>query len=111
MGTRLFTARKGTKVGTDNQGNTYYQTDGGRRRWVIYNGVSEASAVPPEWHGWLHYIYDEAPSKTPLPTKSWEKPHIPNMTGTPYGYRPPGSLLTPQDRPKVAADYEAWTPN
>ena len=32
----------------------------GRHRWVEYadNGNYNASAVPPEWHSWLHYISD-----------------------------------------------------
>lgn len=117
VGTRLFTARSGTKVGTDAQGNVYYcvrkkgehERD---RRWVIFNGVTEASRIPPDWHGWIHHIYDEPPSSNKaLTRKKWEKPHKQNMTGTSQSYHPPGSLLTPQDRPKVAADYEAWTPN
>lgn len=32
----------------------------GRHRWVEYaeKGRYNASQVPPEWHGWLHYITD-----------------------------------------------------
>lgn len=32
----------------------------GRHRWVEYASKSRynASQVPPEWHGWLHYITD-----------------------------------------------------
>ena len=32
IGTRLFTARFGQKVGQDDQGNTFYQTPDGKRR-------------------------------------------------------------------------------
>ena len=39
-----------------------------RNRWVVYNGAAqhwrnqEPSTVPPEWHGWLHYITDANPT-------------------------------------------------
>ena len=110
VGTRLFTARNGQKVGEDEQGNQFYQTRDGKRRWVIYNGVAEASRVSPDWHGWLHHTFDEPPSDKPLPRKAWEKDHIPNLTGTGAAYRPPGSVITPAKRPRVAGDYEAWQP-
>ncbi|HSF95465.1 MAG TPA: NADH:ubiquinone oxidoreductase subunit NDUFA12 [Thermohalobaculum sp.] len=110
VGTRLFTARKGQKVGEDEQGNKFYQTADGKRRWVIYNGVAEASRISPDWHGWMHHTYDEIPSQAPLPRKAWEKDHKENLTGTGGAYHPPGSVLTPASRPRVAGDYEAWQP-
>ena len=110
FGTRVFTARKGQKVGEDEQGNQFYQTADGKRRWVIYSGYAEASRVSPDWHGWLHHTFDEAPSETPLPRKGWEKDHKPNLTGTDGAYYPPGSVFTPSQRPRVAGDYEAWRP-
>ena len=63
IGTRLFTWRFGTRVGEDGFGNVYYQTEDGKRRWVIYRDHSEASLVPPEWHGWLHYTVDVPPTE------------------------------------------------
>jgi NADH:ubiquinone oxidoreductase subunit len=66
LGTQIFTARKGVKVGEDDQGNTFYRSRDGKRRWVIYNGESEASRVSPDWHGWLHHTWDEPPSDKPL---------------------------------------------
>ncbi len=45
MGTRWFTRRHGVRVGEDSAGNVYYRTADGKRRWVIYNGVAEASAI------------------------------------------------------------------
>lgn len=101
---------QGQNVGDDEQGNKYYQTAGGKRRWVIYNGVAEASRVPPDWHGWLHHTFDEIPSQAPLPRKPWEKDHKPNLTGSGGAYHPPGSVLTAATRPRVAGDYEAWQP-
>lgn len=108
VATRFYTWRKGQKVGEDAQGNTYFQTAGGVRRWVIFNGEVEASRIAPEWHGWLHHTWQEPPTVAPLPRKVWEKPHVPNMTGSDLAYRPPGSLLSAG--PAVARDYEAWTP-
>lgn len=110
FGTRLYTARKGQKVGEDEQGNAFYQTADGKRRWVIYHGAAEASRVSPDWHGWMHHTFDEVPSQAPLPRKAWEKDHTPNQTGTAGAYHPPGSVLTPAQRPRVAGDYEAWQP-
>jgi len=110
VGTRLFTARKGQRVGEDEEGNVFYQTADGKRRWVIYNGVAEASRITPDWHGWMHHTYDEVPSQTPLKRKAWEKDHKANLTGTDGAYHPPGSVLTPEVRPRVAGDYEAWKP-
>ena len=64
-GTALFTRRNGERVGEDNEGNVFYQADGGKRRWVIYNGDNEASRISPEWHGWLHYTWDQPPTEAP----------------------------------------------
>ena len=110
VGTDLFTRRSGTLVGEDEQGNRFYRTADGKRRWVIYNGEAEASRVSPDWHGWLHHTYEQPPSELPLPRKAWEKPHVPNLTGTDAAYRPPGSVLTPTTRPHATGDYEAWRP-
>ena len=107
-GTQFYTWRKGQKVGEDNQGNVFYQTKDGKRRWVIFNGEAEASRVDPEWHGWLHHTWSEPPTKAPLQRKSWEKPHQENLTGTPAAYAPPGSIRRPD--PVARSDYEAWQP-
>ena len=108
LGTQLFTARRGVKVGEDAQGNLYYQTADGKKRWVIYNGEMEASRVSPDWHGWLHFTWDQPPTKVPLVHKKWEEPHLENLTGTDAAYAPPGSIrrLAPVGR----TDYEAWSP-
>lgn len=111
IGTRLFTTRKGIRVGKDEQGNIYYQNKGGIRRWVIYNGISEASRVSPDWHGWLHHTFDTPPTEQPLAVKPWEKPHNDNKTGSVDAYHPPGSQLNLKSRPRVSGDYEAWSPN
>ncbi|MCT8159898.1 NADH:ubiquinone oxidoreductase subunit NDUFA12 [Pseudoruegeria sp. SHC-113] len=108
LGTQIFTARKGVKVGEDDQGNVFYTTRDGKRRWVVYNGEIEASRVSPDWHGWLHFTWDETPSEKPLAHKPWEKPHQENLTGSALAYAPAGSLRQPQ--PVARKDYEAWQP-
>ncbi|RAP42572.1 NADH:ubiquinone oxidoreductase subunit NDUFA12 [Rhodovulum viride] len=108
VNTRIWTARNGQKVGEDGQGNVFYRSKDGKRRWVIYNGEVEASRISPEWHGWLHHTYDAPPTEAPLPHKAWEKPHKENLTGTPLAYAPPGSIRRPEPEPR--RDYEAWQP-
>lgn len=116
LGTLFQIWRKGNKVGEDEFGNTYFEEngegyDGRKRRWVTYKGYADASRVPPEWHGWLHYMYDETPIDAPLHTQSWEREHIPNLTGTVHAYKPKGSLANGGKRAKVSGDYEAWSPD
>ncbi|MEL6610200.1 MAG: NADH:ubiquinone oxidoreductase subunit NDUFA12 [Pseudomonadota bacterium] len=108
LNTALFTWRKGVKVGEDSVGNTYYRNADDSKRWVMFNGLAEASRVEPEWHGWLHRTWDEPPTDRPLVHKPWEKEHLPNLTGTAQAYAPAGSIRreTPEDR----RDYEAWSP-
>jgi NADH:ubiquinone oxidoreductase subunit len=113
IGTRLFTYFRGHLIGRDALGNRYFQDrkpPAGRRvrRWVMYAGPAEASLVPPEWHAWLHHTTDQ-----PLPETArriWQKPHEPNLTGTPAGYRPPGHDYLGGHRAAATGDYEAWTP-
>ncbi len=110
IGTRFHTWRKGLFVGEDEQGNAYYQTRDGKRRWVIYNGEAEASRVPPGWRAWLHRRAAAPPSREEYAPRSWEKPHRPNLTGTPAAHRPPGSLLRPGAPAAPPAPVEAWRP-
>ena len=118
LNTRFHTWRKGERVGEDQSGNIYYRTRGGavdpslgfQRRWVIYNGQSEASAVPPGWYGWLHHTSDVPPTQESYQPKEWEMPHLPNMTGTPDAWRPQGSMLKSGARPPATGDYQPWTP-
>jgi NADH:ubiquinone oxidoreductase subunit len=116
LGTRLFTWLHGTYVGSDSAGNRYYRGRpiGGRkreRRWVIYAGEPEASDVPPEWHGWLHGSQADPPTKQEAQRYPWQKPHVPNLTGTDLAYRPPGHTLARGKHPASAGGYEPWIPD
>lgn len=108
LGTQFFTWRKGVLVGEDAQGNRFYRSRDGQRRWVIYNGETEASRVSPEWHGWLHHTWDEPPTERPVTHKPWERPHQENLTGTALAYAPAGSIR--RAAPEERRDYEAWRP-
>jgi NADH:ubiquinone oxidoreductase subunit len=118
FGTQLWTSLYGEFVGEDEFGNRYYRTKGGKidpvllfeRRWVIYNGVAEASMIPPSWHGWMHHTVDVPPTQENYKPRAWQKPHRPNLTGTPGAHRPTGSTLAQGRRPKATGDYKAWTP-
>ena len=116
LGTIFAIKRRAEFVGEDEFGNKYYEErkityDGRKRRWVTYKGYADASKVPPEWHGWLHHIYDQRPSEQPLEVMPYEKPYQPNLTGTPWAWRPKGSLWHGTKRAKSPADYEAWSPD
>ena len=114
FGTWLHTKLRGEQVGEDAYGNVYYKSKRMRgtrqERWVIYKGYPDASKVPAEWHGWLHYTFDELPTQATLPRKAWEKDHLPNMTGTIHAWRPKGSITRGGERQRAAGDYEAWRP-
>jgi NADH:ubiquinone oxidoreductase subunit len=109
LNTRLYTARKGVRVGEDEQGNTFYTSHDGKKRWVIFNGEVEASRIGADWHGWLHHTFDEHPSGTPLAHKAWEKEHQENLTGTVLAYAPSGSIRGAA-APTARRDYEAGSP-
>lgn len=108
LNTQLYTSRNGVKVGEDDQGNVYYETRDGKRRWVMFNGEAEASRVNADWHGWLHHTMKEPPTQRPFAHKTWEKPHQENLTGTPLAYAPAGSIRRVEPAPRQ--DYEAWSP-
>lgn len=118
LGTHLFTFLHGQQVGTDTFGNRYYESrkapkgkfGAKKTRWVVYAGVPEASNVPPEWHGWLHYTFD-APLTDGTYHQKWQKPHQPNLTATDAAYFPAGSQVMGGKRAAATGDYEAWKPN
>ena len=119
FGTQFWTWRFGELVGTDEFGNRYFRTKGGKidptlgfeRRWVLYNGYAEPTSVPPSWHGWLHHPSTSRRPKRPTLPREWEKPHQPNLTGSAGAYRPSGSTLASGRRPKATGDYQPWTPS
>ena len=114
IGTSIFSAMNGRKVGQDALGNTYFTGkkpfNGRERRWVIYDGANDASRVPAEWHGWLHHSYDDMPESHLPPPRIWERDYEPNATGTAQAYLPEGALERGGKRAEARGDYEAWSP-
>mgnify|MGYP003466376822 CR=1 FL=1 len=116
LNTRFYTWRKGEYVGSDETGNRYYRAKSAipdsipERRWVIYTGYSEASQVPPGWHGWIHHRVATPPSQENYTAREWQKPHVENLTGSAGAYRPPGSIVGSARPATAAADYQAWKP-
>ena len=113
--TRIHSALFGKKIGEDRYGNCYFTEkktpkDRKAKRWVIYKGMAEPSKIPPEWHGWMHYTLDVPPSQRSVQHYHWEKPHMPNLTGTQNAYLPPGHLAKGGERAPATADYESWRP-
>lgn len=110
---RLWTCMRTTfggaqKVGVDLFGNTYYQQPrkGARpRRWVVFKGLAEGSKIPPQWHGWMHHIFDTLPQDQYGAPYDWQKIHQPNLSGTTLAYVPHGDRdATP------LTSYEPWKP-
>lgn len=120
IGTLFNVGRSGVQVGTDEFGNRYFEArtnknsyDGRKRRWVIFNGYAEGSKVPPGWFGWLHHTTDvrgDERGEQPAPRRDWEQDYLPNLTGTPFAWRPKGSLARGGERAPATGDYEAWKP-
>ena len=118
VGALWTVAKRGRFVGEDAQGNKYYEAKdlkdaydpGRKRRWVIYKGYAEASKIPPEWHGWMHYTWDEPPTVEPVLRRSWELDHQQNLTGTALAYKPKGSIARGGERAPATGDYQAWRP-
>ena len=116
LNTLWYTRRHGELVGQDEFGNTYYRKPeldpalGFERRWVIYNGLSEASMTPPGWNGWLHHTVDVPPSQENLQAARLGASAHRHPTGTPAAIRPKGSTMNRGPRQPSAGDYEAWSP-
>lgn len=91
------------KVGDDEFGNQYFENKEGKR-FVVYNGYPEPSKVPFEWHGWLHYTSKDIPIN--VNKFSWQKIHLPNLSGTKNAYSPNKTSTS-----KTSSEYEAWKPN
>jgi len=112
LGTSLFTRARGEQVGSDDEGNLYYQhKKDQRRRWVIYKGNNDGSRVPPGWQAWLRGTIDELPEKALPPARHFQRKPEPNLTGTMAAFRPDGALGSGKVRPASTGDYQPWTPD
>ncbi len=116
ISTFFYTLFFGKRVGKDEFGNRYYRRSkpgksvgmAHEERWVYYKGQVEASKIPGPWFEWLHFTAQDPPAEVSHYT--WEKQHIPNLTGTRGAYFPPGHLSAGGKRDKAIGDYQAWRP-
>lgn len=104
--TKFLIKKTSKKVGSDEFGNCYYQHKKNNKRFVIYNGIAESSKVPAKWHGWLHYTNDDVPSNDGTKKYSWQKIHIPNLTGTLNAHDP-----KKRESSQTSTNYQSWKPN
>ncbi len=111
---RLVTSLTGRLVGKDAVGNVYYEA---KRRAPAAAAPPPLGDVPRRGRGEQHPAgvaclaalhHGRADPETVR--RAWQKPHEPNLTGTPLGYRPPGSDYLGGKRAPRRGDYEAWTP-
>ena len=101
FGTRLNTIFFGKLVGTDSQGNKYYENKKGKR-WVIYADEIDASKIPVEWYSWIHFTPNKIEKNHELKKYEWQKPHQPNLTGTESSYYPN------KNKDVVEKKYKPW---
>jgi NADH:ubiquinone oxidoreductase subunit len=107
LGTQFWTWLHGEFVGEDEFGNRYYRTKGGKidptlgfqRRWVIYNGIAEASSIPPSWHGWMHHTVDVPPTEEKVQPRPWWKPPRARSRRAGTTRPPPRASPSPRRRP------------
>jgi len=66
--------------------------------------------VPPDWFSWLRHLIDDVPDRALPAPRTFEKPAVPNLTGTALAYRPQGAMEKGGKRAAATGDYEAWSP-
>ena len=105
---------RGKLVGKDDIGNRYYVQRKGvgplgvPRRWVIYKNLAEASKVPPEWHGWMHYTGRYAADRGELRAAAVAEAAPHEHDGHARGLPSAGSILAAACGPKATGDYKPW---
>jgi NADH:ubiquinone oxidoreductase subunit len=115
-------------VGTDVHGNRYYEdyfADDSNNssltsRWVEFVDRNDrfptGRKIPPEWHGWLHRCYDDAPTpdNTAFHNPPYKKRHLANPSGEPGAIRPLGYASHPYKKEFQeyvrSRIYTAWEP-
>jgi NADH:ubiquinone oxidoreductase subunit len=82
----IFIAIFSKKVGEDNFGNKYYESNncdylGQVKRQIIYKGGVEPSKIPPIWHAWMHYMVEDSPNDEDMDKDkfAWQQVNLPNQ--------------------------------
>jgi len=112
---KFFIKLTSTLIGQDKFGNSYYESQrldwlGRKKRSVIYNGLSEASKIQSQWFAWLHHQTDTPPESNSF-AYAWQKPRLPNLTGTKQAYFPALHLKSKKRDSVPKVHYQAWRPN
>ena len=102
FGTFLKTLFFGKYVGSDSNGNRYYQSKK-KERWVVYSNKIEATKITSEWYLWMHHTIDKIPEINDKKKYSWEKPHLENQTGTKNSFKP-----VKIKKNSIKKKYETW---
>lgn len=100
-------------VGTDYNGNMYFENRDlpyNETRWVVYQDKwnYNPTSIPPEWHGWINYMYDYDPATFKFPDIKYLVKAKQSNTGTSHVYNPKGAWSNTEMR--NWRKYEAWTP-
>ena len=117
LNTRFYTWMNGEFVGTDEFGNKYYRAKSALARidqgaplgdlQRLFGSLGHSARLA--WLDAPPHRRAAEPGETII-RREWQKPHIPNQTGTPGAYRPKGSILSGSTPAPRAADYSAWRP-
>ena len=105
IGTKVYTKFFGNFVGTDENGNNYFKSSNGTKRWVNYKGDCDASNISPAWHSWIHKTTDKVPS--------FEKDNL-SMSNIDHTYTEikKNGKYYPNNfkNHSIFNDYESWKP-
>ena len=104
IGILIYTKLVGHVVGHDQYGNRYYNRviKGQERRWVMYNGISEPTNLPPKWFSWLHFLMDV--SANPADIEHFTKEESQKICKK--------TITSVENLPSVAVRcYRSWAPN
>jgi NADH:ubiquinone oxidoreductase subunit len=112
-------------VGSDEFGNRYYEDfdhhNFNTRRWVEFADYGKwhmtvGKKVGPGWHGWMNYMYDDAPGKQNF-VEPYYRPHKTSVLKTDHptlAYKAPGHNENPNlvENKKLALErqYKSWNP-
>ena len=101
FGTLLKTLLFGKYVGSDDQGNKYYQSKK-NERWVIYDNNIEATKITSDWYLWMHHTTDKIPDNKER-KYIWQKKHLENQTGSINRFKP-----VKISKKNIKKKYETW---
>tara|TARA_B100000579_G_C22071706_1_gene506070 strand:- start:96 stop:458 length:363 start_codon:yes stop_codon:yes gene_type:complete len=102
LGTKIYTIFYGKLVGKDDFGNKYYENRKSKKRWVIYSGEIDASKISNEWYSWIHFMQNKIDISISSKKYEWQKPHMPNLTGTENAYHPNKKNV------EIEKKYKTW---